>query len=1371
MWCDIKDSKYAKDLAEKIGEENTKKFSIAAEHPKFQEWFGNGKVVKLENGQTMPFVNPLMQVINEKGKTFNILRIFPFKDLGELDKFIMSYKGIEKREGSYYSIASADKSQTLILSKLFDELDNVYPGVVHRITSFQYSISEAEAKDENIHPKVKTLLDKLSDRFNIPYRIVYAPRQVWTGRFTGGQIEINSAKLQSTEIPLHEFLHPFINVLQKENPALYNALINELYTTKDGLETIGRVEMLYQNLDGNAQKEEALVTYLGKLAQTKYDNKPTSLVSRFINWLRSIFKKINIRMDDLSLNTKLSDIADMITDDVYVADLKESIESSRVLSQEYRADTDLTYENIFGRVKDKISILQATVKNRKQGDAFKEDINELHDILSHSDEITSLNNFVSNAVAYVDAAHKRFESLRDSVKDTSKLSKDELSYNMHILSEIQQLLNVYESLDDIKSLYVREGLTSENDVMARLRDAIDKKDLMVEDFKNFALSYLTEWLFPYLEPTNKNLKAQGYESKMISKDQFRDQLKTALRDISAAGFWLGSSINSRDPISAAVGLALKDIVYENHVKDLQTKQELEEEYKKVRGTAVYTTKSGEEEFNLQFLKEIEVNEQIGVDAEGNPQYGYVKHLAFHTEYNDDQFDKARREFYNSIGERPKLSNKAAYQKWQKAVGKWYNENTQVLADANVVVQRKREQLTKRQFERWILDNTKEIDEEIYDSGMKKSDFFGKKVYSANLKRMTFRIYSGELIRPAEKYRNKQFNIMMSNHYYRALYNSYKQANEKLGQYGLKYGMIPQVSKGKNMFSDLKWNKGVKENLKTLRGNVASKFKANHEDSRTVQRQDGTEVKHIPIKYTKSLEREDLNTNLLDNVLKFTQMANNYEGMTEIEPNILVLKTVLNGDINLGIKGREITKTNAKGESIINSITKRIVPKMAKEDMLDARLNEFINDVVYGDEEFEHVEKIPLIGEVSMNKLGGHLGFITSLQNMALNFTGGINNVVVGNFNNAIEAVGGRFWGKVDWLWAHKEYFANIHQFLGEIAGMGESDLNHMAEHYSVPQGEFQDQFGNNVAGGQVNKLLKTSSLFFLQKGGEHEIQITGLLSLMHATKVTGKNGESTNLYAAWKKSNSDFNKLKETYNWTDQDDVAFRNRLHAITKSLQGIYNKFDKAMLQRRWYGKLALMFRKYIFSSFRARYGEEYVDYELGTTQEGYWRGFVNKMVSEVKDYKWAMLRRMWTKEGYSEQEKAAFKKTVFELGLILAAAILAGMTSRPDKDKKWVDNEVALQLTRMSADITQYINPVDFIRVIRNPAASINTIEKYASWLSQFGSPSQVYKRKAGIAKKGDNMLYIKTLKLMPVIRQVINFMTPEEQIKFYNLTSKQ
>lgn len=1425
QWCDIKDTKYGDRLSKQLGTKNAKEFGMGIDTTRFQDWFGNGKTIKTETGKVVPFVNPIMQVINEKGKSFNLLERFKFQSVDDVRNFFATNytPGIRRWNSGEDTFFISKDDNRFINVKLLEEIDRIYPGLIEKTpngelfsTTQDYNVSSQESAaakptwfftlndkynfvqkrmfenisdidndvDDNViemqqhYPKLKILLDKLSIRFNISYQFEQEPDADYKGmyeRYEDGTkfIKINIAKAPTIATAFHEYLHPFVEVLKQENPALYTELAKELATTKEGIAAINHVTQGggYSDINDEDKVEEAIVTYLGELAQAKYYgvHESKSTYSRFVKWLQTLLRKIGIDVGvNLNLNSSLSSITDAIVDDLYTADLSGAIRNAGSLIKYQKVDTDITYTDIFDRIKDKIAILNATVRTRKQGDQFKDDIAGLNELLKNADEITSINNFVANSLQYVDSAYNRFDSLRAAVKNSEALTKEDVSYNLYILGEIQQLLNVYEALSDIHLLYVKEGRKHNDETMQKLAEAIAKHDLMVADFKPFALTWLTEWLYPYTDITNKQLITQGYKDQVLSKEQFRDRLSVALRDISAAGYWLGASINSEDPVSAALGLALKDVVYQNHIKDISTKNKLEGEYKKERGSALYTTKKDETDFNMQFLKEVDNYEKVGVDEEtGKPKYDFVKRLAFHTEFNDDEFQKDRIRFFQNAGDKPLRNDKVNYNKWQAARSKFYSGATQVNPNAKDVIDQKRASLSKRQFEKWLINNTHEIDNEQYESGYRTSDFFEGKIYSKNDARGTFRIYSGELIKPAEKYRNKDFKRMMEQPYYRALYKAYTDSNDKLGSYGLRFGIVPQLSKGKNMLSSLKWEKGIKQNAIDLAKAPVRSLYADYDSSTTVQRQDGSEVKHIPIKHINMLDVEDLDTDLLKSVLKFSQMANNYEGMAEIEPNVLVLKTILNGDFNLGIQGRQIAKTNSKGKQVFNAITKKVVPKLAKEDMLNTRLTEFIDDVFYGDSEVK--ASMDILGrEISLNKLGDKVGFFTSLSTMALNLTGGINNVIVGNFNAAIEAIGGRFWSKKDYGWANIQYWKHMPGTIGELVGREKSLLGHLAEHYDIPQGEFRNEFGQDVSGGTANKLMKTSSLFFIQQGGEHQIQLTGLLALMKATKVQKKDGTETDLYHAWKEQGESFG-IDGAVNWTAEQDDAFRNRLHAISKNLNGVYNKFDKSVLQRRWMGKLALMFRKYMFTAFKSRYGRQYVDYELGTVQEGYWNLFVKKMYTEMKDYKFGMLQRLWTKEGYNESEKAAINRTLFEMTVIIGAMVLAGVAGNDDKDD-WLAAETALQLTRMSSDITQYINPSDFLRVVRNPAASVNLMEKWLSWGRQLFSPFDEYQRSQGIAEKGDNKLYIKTLKVMPLTRQIVNVLTPNEQRKFYQLTGK-
>lgn len=171
------------------------------------------------------------------------------------------------------------------------------------------------------------MLDRLKERFGIDYQVVNEPKSDWKAKFQNGKVYINSAKEITKDTPFHEYLHPFISVLKTENKSLYDKLVKELQSIEEGLAEIENVKATdgYSNLSEEDQIDEALISYLGKLAAGNMtdagdivDSQVTrvrqSMMTQFKNWLRRMFNKVfNIKLSDLEINYNLQDIADMIS--------------------------------------------------------------------------------------------------------------------------------------------------------------------------------------------------------------------------------------------------------------------------------------------------------------------------------------------------------------------------------------------------------------------------------------------------------------------------------------------------------------------------------------------------------------------------------------------------------------------------------------------------------------------------------------------------------------------------------------------------------------------------------------------------------------------------------------------------------------------------------------------------------------------------------------------------------------------------------------------------------------------------------------------------------------------------------------------------
>lgn len=174
---------------------------------------------------------------------------------------------------------------------------------------------------------VTNVLDQLKERFGIDYQLVNEPNADWKGKFEKGKVLINTAKEITKDTPFHEYLHPFVAVMKKENSFLYDKLIKQLKSIPEGIEEIENVKATpgYSELSQEEQEEEALISYLGKLAagnitdtgdlvENEVAHVRVSILTQFKNWLRKLFNKMmNIKLSELELNYSLRDIADMVS--------------------------------------------------------------------------------------------------------------------------------------------------------------------------------------------------------------------------------------------------------------------------------------------------------------------------------------------------------------------------------------------------------------------------------------------------------------------------------------------------------------------------------------------------------------------------------------------------------------------------------------------------------------------------------------------------------------------------------------------------------------------------------------------------------------------------------------------------------------------------------------------------------------------------------------------------------------------------------------------------------------------------------------------------------------------------------------------------
>jgi hypothetical protein len=680
--------------------------------------------------------------------------------------------------------------------------------------------------------------------------------------------------------------------------------------------------------------------------------------------------------------------------------------------------------------------------------------------------------------------------------------------------------------------------------------------------------------------------------------------------------------------------------------------------------------------------------------------------------------------------------------------------------------------------------------------------------------------------PHAKYRNADFDKVKNDPVFKEIYKHYQDGNDNLGRYQLKYGIIPQQSLGGGLFSDLSLSKGLKGNAEQLKSNLKDKIGGRISEF-YAQDIDGKEYKNIPMRYTRMLDESDLSYNVGKSVADFWEASSKYKTAKEVEPMVLTLRSYIEGNSVMKIDQRDAPEVDAKGLKKVGNYVKNL-SKSKDQANINRQLVDFLNDTIYGESEkkanikspfmnlkylvynksdtsingrprkeyvysledlkkkvgsetidYDHFQKgtekevnghsVTLISNdkiLSVNKLGKGLNTLSATVNLGGNVIAGTSHLLRGIAANFIEATGGKYYNNRDWASAYKEYFKHLTNFgfLEDARGVGKGSLpSQMLTKYGTMQGEFMNEFGKSIGTGVANKLFRRSTLFFSIHGAEHMVQTTQMIAAMKHIKVEDGAGRKMNLYEAHEIGADGYLKLKDGVKWSEEQDNKFRDLIQSINKD-RGNYSEFDKAGLSRLWWGKMLIMFRRHIFNGIKSRWGSEYIDYERGEATQGYYRSFITTLTSEFNEMRLNGKFRKFTPD-----EAYAFRKTVADVGMF---AMLAGVLVPAFKDEKDhptnMNDYLALFSRRLQQDVSFYLNPLEWKKVIQSPIVTGSTVDKFYDFFSQVAtSPSEEYQKDGSGYRAGDNKALAKLKKILPVYRVALSAQDPQDMLKFYDL----
>jgi hypothetical protein len=433
--------------------------------------------------------------------------------------------------------------------------------------------------------------------------------------------------------------------------------------------------------------------------------------------------------------------------------------------------------------------------------------------------------------------------------------------------------------------------------------------------------------------------------------------------------------------------------------------------------------------------------------------------------------------------------------------------------------------------------------------------------------------------------------------------------------------------------------------------------------------------------TKRLDEGALETDLVKSLIKFRAMAENFEVQKELEATALAFKSVI--DSRTYIKG---------GEKIAG-----VASNTAK------RFNNFLNFQLYQSNEQDN----SVIATVAKK-----LQQLTSLQGVAFAPLSSVNNYVLGRLSQKIEAVSGQYVTPKSYNEAgreyHTQYMPNIvKEFIKEGDGPYKDTRSHSKYSALVKKFNFMANFHET---GGLNTLA-----FGLSQGGEFA-NITRLgIAYIRDYKVKNSSGEEMSLYDAFDYDpNTGEVTLKKGVKFTDREQFDLANKIQQVAGLIHGKYSADEKSVLQNYWVGQLAFQFKKWIVPNYKARFASRgsYANEATGVENEGRWLSAWNFLV-RIKQFNGDF------KLAYSQAdaiEKANLLKTQYEIGFFIMSFV-AYSVFKHIKDGLPEDDEnlrallglVESQSKRQAAELSAFVNPQEYLRVIKNPLPITKTIDQ--------------------------------------------------------------
>ena len=437
-----------------------------------------------------------------------------------------------------------------------------------------------------------------------------------------------------------------------------------------------------------------------------------------------------------------------------------------------------------------------------------------------------------------------------------------------------------------------------------------------------------------------------------------------------------------------------------------------------------------------------------------------------------------------------------------------------------------------------------------------------------------------------------------------------------------------------------------------------------------------------------------------------------------------------------------------------------------------------------------------VAGVDLNKAAGKINGFSAFMTLTFNTASGTANVLNAKAQLFLESfLKGHKIKASSIAKAEANYARDLGQNLQDLYNpINTSFTNQLNDLFNV-RGHFNITNASFLQDNLLKVGLDAKTLQVFQESGEHWIQSIITQAVLDGVKVMNADGKFIDKKGNVVKTEDEAASLLDmtskdpvTGILTTSDKVVYTTQSRMtkyneggkekvsmlVRKKLYdsiGNYTETDQPEIMRHWWGKLLMLYRKYLVPMGTARLrgiaysfkdsndlteDEKNFSYALQEYEEGTYTTLIRFISTAIKGKKAGLLATNWAE--LSDYEKHNIKRTVVEVVTIFAILPLlemlaVGMAEAGDDDDKQTMYFIAYQVRRLETELSQYMSLPEAYKILRSPIPSARLLETAASSVLGVFRPSSYYEVYEQGKFKGENKFKIKLQKQIPIVKEVM------------------